>query len=392
MNKQKISAKPREASKAPLSPRGKASKKTTATSADNRAEIAKTVSDILGDILDKKLGEIEKRIDARIEKAVSDILGNILDKKLDEIKECINAKLDEVKVETPLPFSPGEAIPAYYKKLKDGSRQIIFDEAEWESGDEEYYEPDECIIGHDMCDTNGTAEEIDRLDPKKIGDLINFLKRGGLFLRTTMDLLNYPRLAIKGDMPYSTATLENGRIKEHYSLDIKIGALQLFKTTRGEDEETRIDAEARAPFDKLLSAAMQYIKNAEKEFPLVKGELHTARDNLQTLSELLAQCVGIPGSDDCYEVSDAAKKAIEAARIARIKLEDNPLAVFADKVKFIVETEGCRQGEAISDLLQKEFAGAFPGQTKEEAAERQLRRAGLLGNHRATKSKKRKLK
>ena len=41
MNKQKISAKPREASKAPLSPRGKASKKTTATSADNRAEAEK---------------------------------------------------------------------------------------------------------------------------------------------------------------------------------------------------------------------------------------------------------------------------------------------------------------------------------------------------------------
>jgi hypothetical protein len=47
MNKQKISAKPREASKAPLSPRGKASKKTTATSADNQSETEKLTEALL---------------------------------------------------------------------------------------------------------------------------------------------------------------------------------------------------------------------------------------------------------------------------------------------------------------------------------------------------------
>ena len=301
MNKKTISAKPQAASKSAPFTLGQGLKKTTATSADNRAEIEKTVSDILGDILDKKLGEIEKRISATV---------------------------GDGKVETSTPefaqneFTPAEAIPAYYKKSKDGRRSVVFDREVWECDGEYHYEPDKKAIEFIMHDAEEIASEINNIDAKKISNVIQLLdahrwqgkKRGGLFRRMITDLINFPRMAIVGE-PTSTTTLKD-TVRVLCPIEIKIGALQLFEGPTSVDEEVELDKKARAPFDAILSAARVHLENAEASFPLAKKELHAVRDELQELAEILLS------RDDCAAASCAAKASIDAARFARRALQD----------------------------------------------------------------------
>ena len=292
MNKQKISAKPREASKAPLSPRGKASKKTTTTSADNRAEIEKTVSDILGDILDKKLGEIEKRIDARIEKAVSDITFEIAF-AADGIKRTF-----EGTSLIPLP-----AIPATCDETTSPPR-LVFNNEAWPDCTQG---PEESYIKSQMDAANSCAGEI-KARACNVKNIIEFLdtRNNGYFRKNIIErLLYFPRIAIDGE-------------------DVKIGALQFFKAPKGEEDEARIDEKARAPFDALRAAAMRYIENSEAEFQEAREELRAVRNKLETFSDTLEHCTGTHGLD-CKEASVAAAAAIEAARKARRRIEtSNP--------------------------------------------------------------------
>ena len=287
MNEKKISAKPRAASKAPLSPRGKASKKTTATSADNCAEIEKTVSDILGAILDKKLGEIEKRIDARIEKAVSDITFEIA-----FAADGIRRTFEGTSL-IPLP-----AIPATYDETTSPPR-LVFNNEAWPDCTQG---PEESYIKSQMDAANSCAGEI-KARACNVKNIIEFLdtRNNGYFRKNIIEcLLYFPRIAIDGE-------------------DVKIGALQFFKAPKGEEDEARIDEQARAPFDALLAAAMRYIENSEAEFQGARAELRAVRDQLKTFSDTLENCTGTPGVD-CKEASVAAAAAIEAARKARRRI------------------------------------------------------------------------
>ena len=295
MNEKKISANPRAASKAPLSPRGKAAKKTTATSADNRAEIEKTVSDILGDILDKKFDEIEKRINERIEKAVSDITFEIAF-AVDGIQRVL-----EGTSLIPLP-----AIPAKYDEMTSPPR-LVFDNEAWPDCTGE---PEESYIKSQMAAANSCAKEI-KARACNVKNVIEFLdtRNDGYFRKNIIErLLHFPRIAIDGE-------------------DVKIGALQFFNAPKDEEDEARIDEKARAPFDALRAETMRYIEKSEAEFQQARAELRAVRDRLETFSDTLENCTGTHGLD-CKEASVAAAAAIEAARKARRRIEtSNPWKV-----------------------------------------------------------------
>lgn len=355
MNKQKISAKPREASKAPLSPRGKASKKTTATSADNRAEIEKTVSDILGDILDKKLAQLREAL------------------AFDADYSLLEA--DEITNGSKTAFRAAEAVPAIYDQSEDLPHLVL------QPGVENHILGGICRDMEDFKDycenaAKSAKDFAERISNRgtELGEVIEFLntKDGGLFRREIVDqLLLFPRIVVEGE-------------------EVRIGGLQLYANPPpgNQREEDALAAKARAPFDALIHYTRQYIALAANRYTTASANLLAVITHLDDLAEAL----GIFRGGRSEAIVAAARNAVNAAKLAQITLESYPLAIFADEVKFIGETEGCKQGEAISDLLQKKFAGAFPEQTKEEAAERQLRRACLLGNPRATKSKKQKLK
>ena len=285
MNKKTISAKPRAASKAPLSPRGKASKNQTAKMPGDANDIAK----MLEAMLDKKLGEIEKRIGERIEKAVDDITF-----------EIAFANDAERRAHDGTSFLPIAAIPAIYKEATPWPR-LIFNREAWPNCT---CTPDKAYIMQQMQDAENCALEIGNRAPNILGDALDFLNAGqnGHFRTNIVErLLHFPRIAIDGE-------------------DVKIGALQLFEGPINANEDAALNQKARAPFDKILAATGGYLEKAEAQFPQTKEKLHAVRDKLQELAAALGVCSGVPG--ERKEASDAAKAAISAAREARRALQD----------------------------------------------------------------------
>ena len=171
---------------------------------------------------------------------------------------------------------------------------------------------------------------------------------------------------------------------------MRIGGLQLYANPPPGDqrEEDALAAKARAPFDALIHYTRQYIALAANRYTTASANLLAVITHLDDLAEAL----GIFRGGRSEAIVAAARNAVNAAKLAQITLESNPLCIFVDEVKFRKETKGERNVDAIKRLLDINFANAFDAGTNEEAAERQLRRANLLGNHRATKSKKQKIK
>jgi hypothetical protein len=362
MNKKTISAKPRAASKAPLSPRGKASKNQTAKKPGDANDLAK----MLEATLDKKLGEIEKRINERIAKAVDDIKFRIDYAETVRLFEHDGTSL-----------LPSEAIPATNQEATPWP-YIVFDRSVPTNDPDE---PDKAYIEQQMQGAENCAREIGNRAPDKIGDILDFLDVGesGHFRNKIVErLLNFPRIIIDSE-------------------DVKIGALQLFERPTNADEEAALDQKARAPFDKILAAASGYLEKAEAEFS--KGKIkvefskviekfHTTRDTLRALAEALGVCSGKPG--ERKEASDVAKAVINAAREARRALQDSvPLARFAAELinrlisnKHVGQYKDYKPTERINKeikhLIAEGYVGAFGPKTSVIAARRRLYRAELL--------------
>lgn len=342
MNKKTISAKPRAASNAPLSPRGKASKNQTAKKPGDANDLAK----MLEAILDKKLGEIEKRIGESIEKAVDDITF-----------EIAFANDAERRAHDGTSLVPLEAIPAIYKEATPWPH-LVFNREAWPNCT---CEPDKACIVQQMQDAENCALGIGNRAPDKIGDVMDFLdaEENGHFRKNIVKrLLYFPRIAIDGE-------------------GVRIGALQLFERPTNANEDAALDQKARAPFDQILAAARGYLEKAEAQFPQVKEKLHTVRDKLQELADALGVCSGVPG--DCKEASDAAKAAISAAREARQAIEDgNRLVMFANELKRRSKSSPRGKDHILADLLKEGYAQAFKQGTTQAAARKQLYRAGLI--------------
>lgn len=341
MSKKTISAKPREASKAPLSPRGKAPQKKTAT----KPVDVNTLAEMLEAMLDKKLGEIEKRISERLAKAVDDITF-----------EIAFANDAERRTHDGTSLIPLEAFPATYKEATPRPCLTFNDEA-WTS---RALEPDKAYIKSQMKDAEDCAREIGNRDPEKIGDVLRFLdaKENGHFRTNIVErLLYFPRIVIDGE-------------------DVRIGALQLFEKPTNDDEEAALDQKARAPFDQILDTTREYLEKAGVQFPEEKEKLHTVRDKLQELAEALEACSGVPG--ECKKSSDAAKAAISAAREARRAIEvSDRLVMFANEVKRRTNL-GLNKDGIIEDLLKEGYAQAFEQRTTFAAARQKLYREGLI--------------
>lgn len=342
MNKKTISAKPRAASKAPLSPRGKASKNQTAKKPGDANDLAK----MLEATLDKKLGEIEKRINERIAKAVDDIKFRIDYAETVRLFEHDGTSL-----------LPSEAIPATYQEATPWP-YIVFDRSVPTNDPDE---PDKAYIEQQMQGTENCAREIGNRAPDKIGDILDFLDVGesGHFRNKIVErLLNFPRIIIDSE-------------------DVKIGALQLFKRPTNADKEAALDQKARAPFDQILDTTRAYLEKAGAQFPEAKKKLHAVHDKLQELAEALEACSGVPG--ECKESSEAAKAAISAAREARQAIEDgNRLVMFANELKRRSKSSPRGKDHILADLLKEGYAQAFKPGTTQAAARQQLYRAGLM--------------
>ena len=340
MNKNKISAKPQAASTAPLSPWGEA------------------------------FTEIEKRV------------SNILDEKLTRLRESLEFDAymsilgaDEIMNGSKMAFRADEAIPVIYERSKGIPRLVL------QPGAENHILDGTCRDMEDFKDycenaAKSAKDFAERISNRRteLGEIIEFLntKDGGLFRREIVDrLLRFPRIVVEGEW-------------------VRIGGLQLYANPPpgNQSEEDALAAKARAPFDALIHYTRQYIALAANRYTTASANLLAVITHLDDLAEAL----GIFRGGRSEAIVAAARNAVNAAKLAQITLESYPLAIFADEVKFRKETKGERNVDAIKRLLDINFANAFDAGTNEEAAERQLRRANLLGNPRATKSKKQKPK
>jgi len=346
MNKKTISAKPRAASKAPLSPRGKASKNQTAKMPGDANDIAK----MLEEMLDKKLGEIEKRIGERIEKAVDDITF-----------EIAFANDAERRAHDGTSLVPLVAIPAICNEAPPWPC-LVFNREAWTNG---VREPDKASIVQQMQDAENCAHKIGNRAPNIIGDALDFLDAGenGHFRKDiVIRLLHFPRIAIDRE-------------------GVMIGALQIFERPANAGEEAALNQKARAPFDKILAATGGYLEKAEAKFPQIKEKLHAVRDKLQELADALGVCSGVPG--DCKEASDAAKAAISAAREARRALQDYfPIIRFAEELARRMgdhDNDKCAVETLIAEILEEdEYAGVFSKGSSAASVKRTLYRYKLI--------------
>ena len=314
MNKQKISAKPREASKAPLSPRGKASKKTTTTSAENRAEIKKTISDIL----DKKLAQLREAL------------------TFDADYSLLEA--DEITNGSKTAFRAAEAVPVIYDQSEDLPHLVL------QPGVEKHILGGICRDVEDFKDycenaAKSAKDFAERISNRgtELGEIIEFLntKDGGLFRREIVDrLLRFPRIVVEGE-------------------EVRIGGLQLYANPPpgNQREEDALAAKARAPFDALVHYTRQYIALAANRYTTASANLLAVITHLDDLAEAL----GIFCGGRSEAIVAAARNAVNAAKLAQITLESNPLCIFADEVNHLV-ANGESQGNAIISLLETNFA------------------------------------
>lgn len=297
MNKKKISAKPRAASKAPLSPRGEASKKTTATSADNRAETEKLTEACLALLAE-------------------------------DYEEKICDGHDNLKAITARIHGGARAAREMMEAVKTGSAATVAETLPQHSA--KHYLADVLSVfesPHYMERGRYNGEKAPTLEPA----WQDFEESWSELLDTMTQ--RFPAFA--------------ARISEVSLTSRKFG-------DRCDRRNLRLcSAEERA------------------------RELGAANDEFENLERLV-----IP-------LFDAIAAA--APSLADNDGEDR-FREIAEELKRRVETEGYTQDEAIANMIIEGRTKCLPCKQTLGAIKQRLRRAGLLGNHRATKSKKQKLK
>lgn len=326
MNEKTISAKPPAASKAPLSPGGEAPKKTTTTSAENRAEA-------------------EKLRKACLALLVEDY----------EEKEC----------------GGSDNLAAVVKLIEDGARAAR--------------EITEAV-------KTGNAATIAETLPHKsarrlLSDVLSVFKSPYYLERGRYNGEKAPTLESAWQyFEESWSELLDTMTQRFPAFAARISEVRLTSRKFGDRCDRRnlrlCSAEERA---RELGAANDEFENLERLviplFDAIAAAAPSLADN--------------DGEDRLREIAGEVKRLSDTIAAAAPSLADDKnhrLRMFANEVSKRTSrdrgTERQTQETAITELIENDFAQAFEPGTDWKAARRKLDRKDLLGNHRATKSKK----